>query len=194
MAARLRPWSVGELLANCPDFPRRDWRDAAGISGRRLALVAEMVGRRDWDSLCGAFDQVLVERMSRRTPGEAGIDWVGPFLDDGRRSVAMVAGERDTTRRQVERRVRSLTGTSPKQLAGRSRFQKVRDAIWADPSVDLARLAFDAGYADQPHMTREFRRYSGQTPARFARESMARKAWLAARDVAFVQERPAPDG
>jgi AraC-like DNA-binding protein len=70
----------------------------------------------------------------------------------------------------------------------------VRDAIWADPSIDLARLAFDAGYSDQPHMTREFRRYSGQTPSRFAREAMARKKRLAAQDVAFDQERPAPDG
>jgi hypothetical protein len=84
MAARLPPWTVGKLLANCPDSPRREWRDATGLFGPRLALVAEMVRRRDWDSLCGAFDQVLLERMRRRTPGEAGIDLVGPFLDDGR--------------------------------------------------------------------------------------------------------------
>ena len=42
-------------------------------------------------------------------------------------------------------------------------------------------------------MTRHFRRYSGQTPAQFARESLARKKWLAAQDVAFVQELAAPD-
>jgi AraC-like DNA-binding protein len=87
-----------------------------------------------------------------------------------------------------------LTGTSSKQLACLSRFQKVRDAIWADPSIDLARRAFAAGYSDQPHMTREFRRYSGQTTSSFAREAMAKKKCLAAHDVAFVQERPAPDG
>src|SRR6516225_8057406 len=60
------------------------------------------------------------------------------------------------------------------------RFQKVRGAVWTDPMIDLAGLAIDPGYSDQPHMARQFRRYSGQTPAQFARSSMAEKKWLAA--------------
>ena len=76
----------------------------------------------------------------------------------------------------------------PERLACLSRFQRVRDAIWADPTIDLAGLAIEAGYSDQPHMTRHFRRYAGQTPAQFARSSVEKKKWLAAEDVAFVQE------
>lgn len=194
MAARLRPWAVGRFLAVGPDLPPRGWKEAGGVFGPRLGLVAEMVGRCEWDSLSDLFDQVLMGEAARWDPGDAGDNMVGPFLGDSPRPTPAVARERSTSSRQVERRVRTLTGTSPKRLACLARFQKVRDAIWADPAVDLARLAIDAGYADQPHMTREFRRYAGQTPARFARESAARKRWLAAGDVAFVQERPAPDG
>jgi transcriptional regulator GlxA family with amidase domain len=104
-----------------------------------------------------------------------GITLAEQFLGVGQRPTAIVARERRITGRQVERRVRKLTRTSPNQLACLFRFQKVRDAIWADPTIDLAGLAIDAGYSDQPHMTRHFRRYSGQTPAQFARSSMAKK-------------------
>ena len=191
MAARLRPWSVGRFLAGGPSG---GWKEAGGVFGPRLAEVEEMVGRRDWLPLAGIFDRALIEEIGRWEVAGTGVDVVGPFLGGGRRPTSAIAGERDTSSRQVERRVRSLTGTSPKQLACLARFQAARDAIWADPSVDLARLAVEAGYSDQPHMTREFRRYAGLTPARFARESSSKKLWLAAQDVAFVQEREGADG
>lgn len=194
VAARLWPWTVGRFLAHDPDLPPRGWIDATGIFGAHLARVAEVARRRDWEAFPGVFDQVLIEEIGRWKRDDAGMDMVAPFLDGERCGTAMVANERRTTKRQVERRIRALTGTSPKQLATLSRFQKVRDAIWADPSINLARLAFDAGYSDQPHMTREFRRYSGQSPSRFAREVVAKKKWMAVHDVAFVQERTASDG
>jgi AraC-like DNA-binding protein len=31
----------------------------------------------------------------------------------------------------------------------------------------LARIALETGFADQAHLTREFRRYSGTTPSHF---------------------------
>jgi AraC-like DNA-binding protein len=192
MAARLRPWAVGQLIAGGLDLPRRGWADATRLLGARLSSAEELVGRRAWDALAEVFDRVLMEEVGRWKAVASGAEVVGPFLD-GRRPTGAVAREADASSRQVERRVRALTGTSPKRLACLARFQRARDAIWADPAVELARLAAAAGYADQPHMTREFRRYAGQTPARFARESIARKRWLAALDVAIVQE-PADRG
>jgi AraC-like DNA-binding protein len=193
MAARLQPWTVGRFLANDPDPTPGGWKATEALFGPRLARVAGLVRRRDWETLSGIYDQILMAEIGRWAPGAAGIDTVGQFVGERQRPTGTVAGEQDTSRRQVERRVRALTGTSPKQLAGLSRFQRARDAIWADPSLDLARLAIATGYSDQAHLTREFRRYSGQTPARFARESLAKKLWLAARDVAFVQDPPAPE-
>jgi AraC-like DNA-binding protein len=193
MAARLQPGTVGRFFANDPDPTPGGWKAAEALFGPCLARVVELVRRRDWVTLSGIYDRILMAEIGRRAPGAAGIDMVGQFLGERRCPTGTVAGEQDISRRQVERRVRALTGTSPKQLACLSRFQRARDAIWADPSLDLARLAIAAGYSDQAHLTREFRRYSGQTPARFARETLARKLWLAARDVAILQDPPAAD-
>ena len=53
---------------------------------------------------------------------------------------------------------------------------------------DLARLALDAGYADQAHLTREARRLSGRTPA----ELVASGAGPAGERVRSVQAVGAP--
>ena len=62
--------------------------------------------------------------------------------------------------------------------------------LWAKPDVELAMLAFDAGYADQAHLTRHFRRYSGQSPGEFIRDGLRLKASLRRQgeEVAFLQD------
>ncbi len=194
MAARLQPWAVGQMPVVLSDSPSRGWSDAGRIFGTRLALASEMVRRCEWAHLAKMFDEMLMQEIAGWSTGAADAGLTEQFLGVGQRPTAAVARERRITGRQVERRVRKLTRISPKQLACLSRFQRVRDAIWADPTIDLAGLAIDAGYSDQPHMTRHFRRYSGQTPAQFARSSSEKKKWLAAEDVAFVQEGAAGDG
>ena len=188
MAARLRPWSVGQVLAGGRDRPTRGWEDARDVFGPLLDSFLKSVELCDWKSLVKPFDQVLMAEVGRWKPSVMVIDTAEQFIGGGYRLTPTVARERNITRRQVERQVRTLTQTSPKRLACLSRFQRVRDAIWADPSMDLAALAIDAGYSDQPHMTRHFKRYSGQTPGQFVRSSIAKKKWLESSDVAFVQE------
>ncbi len=193
MAARLQPWTIGRFQEVDPGPSASGWRPAHRLLGDRLPAIVERVRLRDWPALAGLFEQSLREEVARWPVDLSAAEIVDPFLGSGPRPTMGIIRDRWTSRRQVERRVRALTGTSPKRLASLSRFQLVRDALWANPSTDLARLAIASGYADQPHMTREFRRYAGRTPARFAREATAQKIRIAAQDVAIVQERPASD-
>ena len=138
MAARLRPWSIGPISREDPGLPPRGWKDAEGVFGPARpdhgAWSDDATGILSRD-----FRRIVDRRIGRLGPAD-GHRRAGQFLGDGPRPTAIVAREQHTSSRQVERRVRRLTGTSPKRLACLSRFQKVRDAIWADPSIDLARL------------------------------------------------------
>jgi AraC-like DNA-binding protein len=65
--------------------------------------------------------------------------------------------------RQLRRRFAEAVGYGPKTLERVLRFQ--RFLALAGTNEPLAQLAFDAGYADQAHLTRECSRLSGLPPA-----------------------------
>jgi AraC-like DNA-binding protein len=70
--------------------------------------------------------------------------------------------------RQLLRRFRDAVGYGPKTLERILRFQ--RFLMLAESGGDLARLALEAGYADQAHLTRECTRLAGLPPAQLLAE------------------------
>lgn len=71
--------------------------------------------------------------------------------------------------RQMQRRMRSLSGQSQRELQLYARVEEVFERVVtgpADQPLDLADLAAAAGYADQSHLGREVRRVTGLPPGR----------------------------
>lgn len=84
-------------------------------------------------------------------------------------AVALGVGER-----RLERAFDVAIGLSPKRFARVLRFLgAVRDIGRQTPRPGAA-VAFAAGYADQPHFVREFKRLAGITPAQYAAERSGR--------------------
>jgi AraC-like DNA-binding protein len=90
------------------------------------------------------------------------------------------------SKRQTERRMRTMTGWSARALRGLARAE---DALLlvarsTQSRVNWARIAAEAGYADQSHLCRELRRYTGFTPQQLWRcvpheeELWVYKAWF----------------
>jgi AraC-like DNA-binding protein len=83
-----------------------------------------------------------------------------------RQDVGALAHDLGLSERQLRRRFQAAAGYGPKTLARVLRFGRFVDAIDRG-RTDLAGLAFDAGYADQAHLTRETTRLAGLPPATF---------------------------
>ena len=89
--------------------------------------------------------------------------------------------------RQLRRRFADAVGYGPKTLERILRFQ--RFLTLAIHEADLARLALDAGYADQAHLTRECTRLAGLPPAQLLAEGAGPAG---ERSVSFKTARGAP--
>ena len=92
------------------------------------------------------------------------------LLRDPAARAEVVAADVGLSERQLRRRVQAAAGYGPKTLQRVLRFQRIvrmLDAAIQPP--DLATAAAAAGYADQPHLTRECSAFSGLTPAALAR-------------------------
>ena len=78
---------------------------------------------------------------------------------------ATIAERTGLSQRTLQRLARERLGTGIKRIARVFRFQRAARRLVAGAPVSLTRLAADTGYADYPHMARDFREFSGQTPA-----------------------------
>jgi AraC-like DNA-binding protein len=94
-------------------------------------------------------------------------------------TVRDVARDFGWSERRLHREITATCGYGPKTLQRIVRLQRALRASRAGvatrpPSLapTLSRLAFDAGYADQAHMTREFRDLTGFTPRQLLARSV----------------------
>jgi AraC-like DNA-binding protein len=95
----------------------------------------------------------------------------------GRLTVSELAERLGFGRQYVHPQVTRHLGLSPRTLSRRLRFQAVAGAVRAGRVGELgwAELAAEGGYADQPHLHRDFRALAGLTPGQ------ALRSWTAGR-------------
>jgi AraC-like DNA-binding protein len=88
-------------------------------------------------------------------------------------AIAPLAREAGWSERHFARRFEREVGCLPRQFARTVRFQHLLALLGSDSKVDWAGLAWDSGFADQAHLIREFRRFTGATPGSFETEALA---------------------
>lgn len=62
---------------------------------------------------------------------------------------------------------RKYAGVTPKELMKVMRFQKVVHELETTNAINWSQVAFDCGYYDQAHFIKEFRTFSGYSPASY---------------------------
>jgi AraC-like DNA-binding protein len=88
----------------------------------------------------------------------------------GTRSPAELAHELHVSERTLQRLAARFVGMPPQRLLRRRRLQEAAERVRAEPAADLGALAADLGFADQSHLTREFRAVLGRTPRGYGAE------------------------
>lgn len=189
VAARLYAWRAAPLLGA--------WSIEAPAAMAPLdsswAATADAIERALNDGEAAAIarlQRALLARLDAAPPVAGRVLAAAHLIREtgGRLPIRAVAARADLSPRHLERAFRGLVGRSPKTLARTVRFEGARDRLWLDPGADLATLARVCGYADQAHLSREFRAFAGQSPARLA--ARLRTGWmpLARGDIAFLQD------
>jgi len=186
IAIRCFPWTVFDLLGLQPDkegvrifehpIARLQPKLNKCIEGGRIDEALAEVRQYFMD----ARSHIAVDSMLFK----AGVAMRGA---NGAIPVSRIAAAAHATVRTLERNFKQSSGYTVKDVSALIRFEQVRNHLWMYPNANLAGLAHELGYTDQSHLSREFKRYSGTTPAAFARKAKKDKPAVSADFVAFVQ-------
>ncbi len=131
---------VGELLERL---------DGAAENATRISLVEQFLAE-----FADAGD-ALVNRALARLDAQPDV------------AIARLAKDAGVSERQLERRFLARVGVTPQRYVSLRRFQ--RAVALAATAPTLAAAAHQAGYADQSHFNREFRRYVQRAPGEVLR-------------------------
>ena len=144
------------------------------VLGRAANELHDRVGSRtDPDGWLDEVEKWLRSRTAdaRRTSvrREVAAAWQVAQATGGRCRIEDLARTVQLSPRQLRAVMIAETGLSPKQLCRQFRFDGVVARL-ADGDRTLAQIAAENGYADQAHLTREFRQMAGCTPTQWLAE------------------------
>jgi AraC-like DNA-binding protein len=168
------------------------WGPSARRLEDRVALAPTPAAALD------ALVRGLAERLPRPGEGDrlirAAVQLLrrdSPYADRAtERGIAAVARQVGLGERQLRRRFERAVGYGPSTFVRVHRFQRFLALANEAPHAPLARLAADAGYADQAHLTRETRRLAGLPASRL----LAEGAWPAGEKSDAFKRVPAAPG
>ncbi|MBO9732673.1 MAG: AraC family transcriptional regulator [Chitinophaga sp.] len=186
IAVRCFPWTVFDLLGlpSNKDSVRIFEHPVAKLQG----ILREHIAAGNIAAAIAVLKQYFLEARSHVATGsmlfKAG---VAMRKANGNIPVSEVAAAAHATVRTLERNFKQSSGHTVKDVSALIRFEQVRNQLWRNPDTNIAGLAHELGYTDQSHLSREFKRYSGTTPAAFARNVKKGLRVVPYNFVAFIQ-------
>ena len=173
----------GEGAALVRAFESAD-RAVVPDSGGLARLFAVLVGAADGDGLVRAqlAAALVLEIMTRTVPPSPASREAAPdprlglafrFMQDNLSrplSVAELARQACTSERTLRRLFAAACGRTVVEEFRRRRLEAAAALLIADPQRSVASVGAEMGYGDPAQFGREFRRFSGLSPARFRRE------------------------
>jgi AraC-like DNA-binding protein len=162
---------TAELTDAVPDL---DELDDPGLA----ALPERLAADPDWPRRFARIEAFLAERLLadgvRAPDPEVAWAWRALVRRAGAVGIAELAAETGWSRRHLLDRFRAQVGLTPKTAARVLRFERAAGLVVGGgpfgapgPRQDLATVAAGCGYADQAHLTREFRALAGVTPTAY---------------------------
>ncbi len=167
IAARLTPLGAYKLLGPALSEISGSWlvalEDIVGAEARRLS--EQVQAATTWDERGGLLDGFLLERATHgpQPSPEVTQAWNLLVRSGGRNTISGLASQVGWSHKHLITKFKQQVGLPPHTAARLLRLSTVWQHL--DHDRTWARIAAESGYADQAHLIREFRHFTGTTPA-----------------------------
>lgn len=157
-----------------------------GITDHIIAAedILDMTFKYLYEQLCGAKDLtamgiladvylLAILRKRKSIDPKNGITWITNLIvkNPGLLNVAQLAYSANMCVRNFERHFSEQVGMSPKLFCSVVRFNHAFDVKLRYPEKDWTSIALECGYFDQMHLIKDFKRFSGNAPVAFLKQT-----------------------
>jgi len=166
---RLQPAGARPLLRFPLDHITDQIHEFSSIVEGPAGEIEEQINEaRSFGDRIGIFESYLLKRVV--------FERIDPIVSvaselilhlNGSLPVGRLLDRLDISERNFERRFKRAIGVSPKTFSRIVRFQSVIRAFQDGVVPDLLDAALTFGYYDQSHLNRDFREFSGESPAAY---------------------------
>ncbi|HEV2893925.1 MAG TPA: helix-turn-helix domain-containing protein [Actinomycetota bacterium] len=149
-----------------------DLAEVLGPAGRRLG--DQLRQSTSWDRRFALVDQFLLGRLERgpRPAPEVAFAWERLVATGGAVPISRLARDVGWSHKHLIARFRQQVGLRPKTAARLVRFGGVWRHLDQRRPLDWGLVAAEVGYADQAHLVRDFRQFTGTTPTDFQAQTV----------------------
>lgn len=152
--------------------------DLLGPAGRRLGEMVRAAPT--WDRRFDLIDDFLLrrkddgeDRRRHRPAPEVAWAWRRLVGTGGTAAIGRIAGDVGWSHKHLIAKFRQQVGLPPKSAARLIRFHRLLRRLDAHPPPAWRQVAAECGYADQAHLIRDFREFTGDVPTRFLAGAVA---------------------
>ncbi|MEU4342140.1 helix-turn-helix domain-containing protein [Nocardia sp. NPDC023852] len=156
--------------------PITDLGDALGPGGREL--VGRIRDEPTWSGRFALLDNFLLNSFQSlpHVLPEIRRAWMLLTSSGGTAPISWIADEVGWSHKHLITKFTRQIGLTPKTAARIIRFDRARDLLVKQSRIPLHEIAAECGYADQSHLNRDFRKFSGVTPTGYIQRCRNRRA------------------
>jgi AraC-like DNA-binding protein len=167
----LQPYGLPALLGIPPAALRNQAISLYDAFGTEAVYLEEQVNLlRHYKDCITVVERFLLRRLqSLPAPvklAATAVQFI--YRQKGIAGVAALTAQLQVSERQLQRSFADSIGISPQQFANIVRLQSFLKLLQRNQGQqNFTQLAYDAGYYDQAHLIREFRKFAGITPSAY---------------------------
>ena len=182
VSVRFLPGSLFKFL-NIPmiEFLNKNI-DAELILGYEIKAINEQLANTpSYDTMIEIIEAFLLKRIRQIKEQPHPVDKIGQLIFEYPQAFSLdeFAGKACLSASQLERRFVQQVGVPPKYFARICRFSQALIMKEKTPSISWFNIAMENGYTDYQHLVRDFKEFSGTTPAiLFQEESNSPEQYL----------------
>ncbi len=172
VAAMTRPGGLGAFITgSAADFTDRIVPLGQALGTDEAALVRQVTAEPGEAARVALLAAALEQAVDpERTLPAAEVAGVARLAEEDRavRRLGDLCARSGIGARTLQRMFLQYAGVSPTWVLRRYRLLEAAESVREGKPVSWAEIAADLGYADQAHLTRDFRAAIGQTPTAYA--------------------------